>query len=79
MERTQPPRKSSPEPSRHALSRRKLLVPLADALQQWATCSLRGSQGANAYYHKLRDRKIGHNADLRQLSNRLVGILHGYL
>jgi transposase len=60
--------------ARHARNKR-----LADALQQWATCSLRGSPGANAYYHQLRDRKIGHNAALRQVANRLVGILHGCL
>lgn len=52
---------------------------LGDALQQWAFCSLRGSPGANAYYHQLRDRKIGHEAALRQLANRFVGILHGCL
>ena len=50
---------------------------LADALQQWAFCAMRGSPGAKAYYHQLRDRKIGHQAALRQLANRLVGILHG--
>jgi len=52
---------------------------LADALQQWAFCAMRGSPGAKAYYHQLRDRKIGHQAALRQLANRLVGILHGCL
>jgi transposase len=52
---------------------------LADALQQWAFCSLRGSPGARAYYQQLRDRKIGHQAALRQVANRLVGILHGCL
>ncbi len=60
--------------ARYARNRR-----LGDALQQWAFCSLRGSPGANAYYHQLRDRKIGHQAALRQLANRLVGILHGCL
>jgi hypothetical protein len=52
---------------------------LADAVQQWAFCSLRGSPGARAYYRALRDRNIGHQAALRQLGNRLVGILHGCL
>ena len=52
---------------------------LADALQQWAFCSLRGSPGARAYYQQLRARNIGHQAALRQLANRLVGILHGCL
>jgi hypothetical protein len=48
-------------------------------LQQWAFCSLRRSPGASAYYQQLRDRKIGHQAALRQVANRLVGILHGCL
>lgn len=52
---------------------------LADALQQWAFCSLRGSPGARAYYQQLRARNIGHQASLRQVANRLVGILHGCL
>ncbi len=60
--------------ARYARNRR-----LGDALQQWAFCALRGSPGATAYYHQLRDRKIGHEAALRQLANRLVGILHGCL
>jgi hypothetical protein len=60
--------------ARYARNRR-----LGDALQQWAFCSLRGSPGAKAYYHQLRDRKIGHEAALRQLANRFVGILHGCL
>ncbi len=32
-----------------------------------------------AYYDALRDRDISYNAALRQLGNRLVGILHGCL
>jgi transposase len=52
---------------------------LGDAVQQWAFCSLRGSPGARAYYQAMKDRKIGHQAALRQLANRLVGILHGCL
>ena len=60
--------------ARYARNRR-----LGDALQQWAFCSLRGSPGATAYYQQLRDRKIGHEAALRQLANRFVGILHGCL
>jgi hypothetical protein len=35
--------------------------------------------GARAYYDELRGRGQGHHAALRQLSNRLVGILHGCL
>jgi transposase len=60
--------------ARYARNRR-----LADALQQWAFCAMRGSPGAKAYYQALRARGIGHQAALRQLSNRLVGILHGCL
>lgn len=60
--------------ARHARNDR-----LADALQQWAMSSLRGSPGARAYYDALRARKIGHQAALRQLANRHVGILHGCL
>ena len=60
--------------ARYARNRR-----LGDALQQWAFCSMRGSPGATAYYRQLRARKIGHQAALRQLANRLVGILHGCL
>jgi transposase len=52
---------------------------LGDAVQQWAFGSLKGSPGARAYYDTLRTRKIGHQAALRQLANRLVGILHGCL
>jgi transposase len=60
--------------ARYARNRR-----LADALQQWALGSMRGSPGARAYYQALRDRGISHHAALRQLANRLVGILHGCL
>jgi len=60
--------------ARYARNRR-----LGDALQQWAFCALRGSPGAKAYYKQLRDRRIGHQAALRQVANRLVGILHGCL
>ncbi len=52
---------------------------LGDALQQWAFSSMRGSAGAKAYYKTLRARNIGHQAALRQLANRWVGILHGCL
>jgi transposase len=52
---------------------------LADALHQQAFCALRNSPGARAYYDSLRTRKIKHHAALRQLGNRLVGILHGCL
>jgi transposase len=52
---------------------------LADALQSQALSALTGSPGARAYYDKQRERGLGHNAALRQVSNRLVGILHGCL
>ena len=52
---------------------------LADALHQQAFCALNASPGARAYYDELRARGTGHHAALRQLSNRLVGILHGCL
>ena len=52
---------------------------LADALQSQALSALTASPGARAYYDKQRARGLGHNAALRQLSNRLVGILHGCL
>jgi transposase len=60
--------------ARYARNRR-----LGDALHQWAFCAMRGSPGARAYYLALRDRGTGHQAALRQLANRLVGILHGCL
>jgi hypothetical protein len=60
--------------ARYARNRR-----LADAVHQWAFCALNASPGARAYYDELRARKIGHHAALRQLGNRLVGILHGCL
>lgn len=52
---------------------------LADAVQRWAQSSLVASPGARAYYDALRARGTGHQAALRQLGNRLVGILHGCL
>ncbi|HEY5856058.1 MAG TPA: IS110 family transposase [Aldersonia sp.] len=52
---------------------------LVDALMHQAQSALRASPGARAYYDKQRARGLGHNAALRQLANRLVGILHGCL
>jgi hypothetical protein len=52
---------------------------LADAAHQWAFCALTASPCARAYYDTLRARGTGHHAALRQLGNRLVGILHGCL
>ena len=52
---------------------------LADATHQWAFCALTASPGARGYYDAIRARGAGHHAALRQLGNRLVGILHGCL
>ncbi|GGM83800.1 IS110 family transposase [Longimycelium tulufanense] len=52
---------------------------LIDALLTQAFSALRLSPGARAYYDRQRARGVGHNAALRQLANRLVGILHGCL
>jgi hypothetical protein len=60
--------------ARYARNRR-----LGDAVHQWAFCALTSSPGARAYYDTLRARGTGHHAALRQLGNRLVGILHGCL
>ncbi|BBH17425.1 hypothetical protein Back2_17120 [Nocardioides baekrokdamisoli] len=40
---------------------------------------MRGSPGAKAYYQQIRARGTGHQAALRQLANRWIGILHGCL
>jgi transposase len=52
---------------------------LIDALGRQAFAALNASPGARAYYDQLRSRGTGHHAALRQLANRLVGILHGCL
>jgi hypothetical protein len=52
---------------------------LIDALGRQAFSALHASPGARAYYDRLRARGAGHHAALRQLGNRLVGILHGCL
>ena len=52
---------------------------LADAVHRQAQSALRASPGARAYYDEQRDRGLDHDAALRALSNRLVGILHGCL
>lgn len=52
---------------------------LLDALGRQAFAAMIASPGARAYYDQLRDRGVGHHAALRQLANRLVGILHGSL
>jgi hypothetical protein len=52
---------------------------LVDALHAQAFSAINGSPGARAYYDKQRARGANYNAALRQLANRLVGILHGCL
>jgi hypothetical protein len=60
--------------ARYARNRR-----LGDTVHQWAFCAMKGSPGARVYYDAMRARGTGHHAALRQLGNRLVGILHGCL
>jgi Transposase/Transposase IS116/IS110/IS902 family len=52
---------------------------LSNACDQWAFCALTPSPGARRYYDELRARGKTHRQALRQLANRLVGILHGCL
>ena len=52
---------------------------LADALQSQAFSALTTPPAPAAYYDRQRARGLGHNPALRQLSNRLAGILHGCL
>jgi hypothetical protein len=52
---------------------------LIDALGCQAFSALTESPGAHAYYDRLRARGTSHRSALRQLSNRVVGILHGCL
>jgi hypothetical protein len=52
---------------------------LVDALHMQAGAAILHDPGTRAYYDELRAREIGHNAALRQIGNRLVGILHGCL
>lgn len=52
---------------------------LIDALHAQAATAAFRDPGAHAYYQQLRDRGIAHNQALRNLANRLVGILHGSL
>ena len=53
---------------------------LKDACYLWAFSALSASPGARLYYDTLReDRRFTHDAALRSVGNRLVGILHGCL
>jgi len=49
---------------------------LADACDQWAFCATNASPGTRRYYDQLRSRGKTHRQALRQVGNRLVGILH---
>ncbi|HEY2563053.1 MAG TPA: IS110 family transposase, partial [Acidimicrobiales bacterium] len=62
--------------SRVVLARYSRNRRLADACDRWAFCALNSSPGARDYYDQLRARGKTHHQALRQLSNRLVGILH---
>jgi hypothetical protein len=52
---------------------------LTGALMAQALSALGGSPGARAFYDAQRAAGVEHNAALRKLANRLVGILHGCL
>ncbi|MGW4371755.1 IS110 family transposase [Nocardia takedensis] len=52
---------------------------LIDILASQAFSALTVTPGARAYYDRHRARGVDHHAALRQLVNRLVGILHGCL
>ena len=61
-------------------------MPASSTTTGWSTpCTckpgpaLLHDDGARAYHNELRARDMSHNAALRQLGNRLVGILHGCL
>jgi hypothetical protein len=82
------PGRTTPVPARlpAPLARRKSCPPdpctttgSCDALDSQAFAALTASPGARAYYDRIRAREISHRAALRQLANRLVGILHGCL
>jgi hypothetical protein len=52
---------------------------LIDALMAQALPALGSSPGARAFYDAQRAAGVEHNAALRKLASRLVGILHGCL
>lgn len=52
---------------------------LLDAAFRQASAAILNDPHCYAYYRKQRDRGANHNAALRQLANKLVGILHGCL
>nr|WP_290440750.1 IS110 family transposase [Gordonia sp. i37] len=52
---------------------------LLDTLTRQAFTAIRVSPGARSYYDRQRQRGVAHEAALRHVANRLVGILHGCL
>jgi transposase len=52
---------------------------LVDALHMQASAAILHDTAVRAYYDELRARDVSHPAALRQIGNRLVGILHGCL
>ncbi|MEU4289763.1 IS110 family transposase [Kribbella sp. NPDC026596] len=52
---------------------------LVNALDLQASAATLHDPHVRAYYDQLRSRGLGHHAALRQIANRLVGILHGCL
>jgi transposase len=52
---------------------------LINALDLYAAAATLHCPHVKTYYDQLRDRGLGHHAALRQVANRLVGILHGCL
>ena len=52
---------------------------LVDALGLQASAATLHDPHVRAYYDQLRGRGLGHHAALRQIANRLTGILHGCL
>ena len=52
---------------------------LVNALDLYASAATLHCPHVRAYYNQLRDRGHSHHAALRQIGNRLVGILHGCL
>jgi hypothetical protein len=75
-----------PPPITRASGKKKVVIArcvrndrLIDALMTQAFSALNASPGARTYYDQLKAQGTVHNAALRQLANRLVGILHGCL
>src|SRR6185312_5792881 len=67
-------------PITRASGKKKMVMArLIDALMAQALSALGSSPGARAFYDAQRAAGVEHNAALRKLANRLVGILHGCL